>query len=122
VDQAWQLEREQWEAASSGRAGDFYARHMVADGFIVVPGRTIDRHELISGWVDREPLREFELSEPRMVLVDGESVLISYRVTADGSWLPNYRGQVTALYTWNGGHWALAFRQHTPDGEEPFPF
>jgi len=122
MDQAWALEQQLWEAVGSGGAGAFYARHMTSDGFIVLPGVVIDRNELIARWNTHQPLREYTLSEPRMVMVDGESVLISYRVTADAEWLPKYRAQVTALYTWSGGEWALAFRQHTPDGEVEFPF
>jgi hypothetical protein len=122
MDQAWRLERESWEAVSSGAAGAFYAHHMTTDGFIVLPGRTVDRNELILRWEKHEPLDSYELSEPRMVLVDGESVLISYRVAAEGAWLPGYRAQITSLYTWVGKEWALAFRQHTPDSEDPFPF
>jgi hypothetical protein len=122
MDEAWRLEQELWEAVSTGTASAFYARHMTADGFIVLPGAVVERHDLIMRWETREPLREYKLSEPRMVMVDGEGVLITYRVIADGEWLPNYRAQIAALYTWSGGEWALAFRQHTPDGDAPFPF
>jgi hypothetical protein len=122
MDEAWKLEQELWQAVSAGGASAFYARHMTTDGFIVIPGAVIDRHELIMRWDDHTPLREYELSTPRLVMIDGESVLITYRVTADGDWLPNYRAQITALYTWIGGEWALTFRQHTPDGDHPFPF
>jgi hypothetical protein len=122
MDQAWELEQELWKAVSSGDAGAFYARHMTSDGFIVLPGIVIDRNELILRWNSHEPLREYTLSEPRLVMVDGDTVLISYRVVADSEWLPDYRAQVTALYTWSGGEWALAFRQHTPDSETRFPF
>ena len=122
MDQAWALERELWDAVSTGGASNFYARHMTTDGFVVLPGAVLDRHQLILNWEKQEPLREHSLSEPRLVMVDGDSVLITYRVYADGEWLPNYHAQVTALYTWVGGEWALAFRQHTPDGETTFPF
>ncbi len=122
MDQAWAMEQELWEALSTpGGAGNFYSRHMTTDGFVVIPGAVLDRNELVSNWNRQEPLREYQLSEPRLVLVDGDSVLITYRVAADGEWLPDYHAQVTALYTWSGGEWALAFRQHTPDNDA-FPF
>lgn len=122
MDEAWRLEQELWQAVSTGAGSAFYARHMTADGFIVLPGGVIDRHDLIMGWETQAQLREYTLSEPRLVMVDGDSVLITYRVVADGEWLPNYQAQITALYTWVGGEWALAFRQHTPDGKRAFPF
>jgi hypothetical protein len=122
MDEAWRLEQELWQAVSSGGAGAFYARHMTTDGFVVLPGAVINRNELILRWEHHDPLREYALSGQRLVMVDGDSVLITYRVAADGEWLPNYHAQVTALYTWSGGEWALAFRQHTPDSPAPFPF
>jgi len=95
---------------------------MTADGFVVLPGTVMERRDLIMNWESQAPLREYTLSEPRLVMVDGDSVLITYRVDADGEWLPDYHAQITALYTWSGGEWALAFRQHTPDGDQSFPF
>jgi hypothetical protein len=122
MDQAWKLEQESWQAAASGNASDFYREHMTTDGFLVVPNALYHRHQLIGRWEEREPLTFYELSEPHIVLVDGESVLLTYRVVADGGWLPNYRARVSSLYTWSGGTWALSFRQHTPDVDQPFPF
>ena len=121
MDKAWQLERESWEAVSSGKGEEFYARRMTSDGFIVVPGRIIDRQELIAHWNQREPLAHVELSEPRIVPVDGGNVLITYAVSAAGAEF-QYRARITSLYVLEGADWALAFRQHTPDGDLPFPF
>ncbi|GAA3385294.1 hypothetical protein [Cryptosporangium minutisporangium] len=119
MDQAWKLERHFWEELSEGRAGGFYARHMTADGYVVLPNGVMNRDELIVRWEQHEPLT-YELSEPRLLLVDGGSVLIQYHASADGSWLSNYRAWITSLYTWEGADWALVFRQHTPEG--PFAF
>ena len=121
MDRAWQLERESWEAVSSGKGGDFYARRMTSDGFIVVPGRVVDRQELIARWNRSAQAAQVKLSEPRMVPVDGGTLLISYAVSAEGVGL-SYRARITSLYILEGPEWALAFRQHTPDGEAPFPF
>jgi hypothetical protein len=120
MDQAWKLEQHFWEELSAGRAGAFYAKHMTADGYVVLPSGVVDRDNLIARWEGREPLREYSLSEPRLLLVDGGSVLVHYHAVADGEWLPNYRAWMTALYTWEGAGWALVFRQHTP--EAPFAF
>jgi hypothetical protein len=122
MDEAWRLEQDLWRAAADGDAASFYREHMTADGFLVVPNGIFHRQQLISRLDGQEQLTSYQLSEPHMVLVDGESVLITYSVAADGSWLGNYRAQVSSLYTWSGGGWALAFRQHTPDSDAPFPF
>jgi hypothetical protein len=93
---------------------------MTADGYTVFPHGVVERDELIARWNSHEPLKEYQLSEPRLLLVDGESVLVHYHVTADGSWLPGYRAFVTALYIWEGDNWALVMRQHTPEADFAF--
>jgi hypothetical protein len=120
VDKAWALERQFWDETLKGRAGAFYARHMTSDGYVVFPSGVVERPDLIARWESHVPLREYTLSEPRLLLVDGESVLVHYRMTADGEWLPNYQALVTSLYTAEGDSWALIMRQHTP--EAPFAF
>jgi hypothetical protein len=122
MDEAWRLERELWEAAKAGEAGEFYARHLTADGFVVLPGMVLERHELILKGTGHTPVASYELSEPRMVMVDGGSVLITYQVTAQVREQPEYRAHITALYTLVGSDWALAFRQHTPEQDVVFPF
>jgi hypothetical protein len=116
VDQAWQLEQESWAAAAAGDASAFFAKVMTGDAFVVMPGRVLERDDVIGRWSDDlAPWHSYELGEPRLVLLDGESVVVSYRVTAVSDDTPDYRAQVTSMYTWVGGAWALAFRQHTPD-------
>jgi hypothetical protein len=95
---------------------------MMTDGFVILPSRTIERHELIAGRASHERLDRYDLSEPRMIMMDGESLLIVYHVTTHSEWVPNHSGQVSALYTLVGKDWALVFRQHTPDGDRPFEF
>jgi hypothetical protein len=121
MDEAWKLEQQFWEDLTHGEgAAGFYARHMTSDGYVVLPSGVVDRTELIDRWERHEPLREYELSEPRLLLVDGGSCLVHYFVACDGAWLPNYKAFITSLYTWEGAGWALVFRQHTPQGEFAF--
>jgi hypothetical protein len=113
VDQAWQLEQESWAAAAAGEAAAYYAKIMTDDAFVVLPDRVLDRDEVLDGGVP--PWSSYELEEPRLSLLDGETVLVSYRVAADRPGAGGYRGQVTSLYAWSDGGWALTFQQHTPD-------
>ena len=120
MDQAWQLEQDFWKESSAGSAGGFYRRHMIAEGFVVIPSGVVSRDELISKWDKHLPVRSYELSEPRFTLLDGSNVIISYHVTMDAEWLPEYSAFMTAMYTWEGAGWALAVRTHTPSGDFSF--
>jgi hypothetical protein len=114
MDLAWALEQEFWKESSAGSAGSFYQRHMIADGYVVIPSGVFTRDELITKWNRHDPVTRYELSEPRFTLVDGSNVIITYHVSMDADWLPGYSAFMTALYTWEGAGWALAVRTHTP--------
>jgi hypothetical protein len=120
MDQAWELEQEFWKESSAGSAGSFYRRHMIAEGYVVIPSGVVSRDELIAKWDQHRPVTRYELSEPRFMLVDGSNVVISYHVSMDSEWLPDYSAYMTALYTWEGSGWALAVRTHTPATEFTF--
>jgi hypothetical protein len=120
MDQAWELEQIFWKETSEGNATSFYARHMAADGFVVLPNRVVSRYELVSRWDQLSPVRSCELSEPTFTLIEGGNVVITYHVAMDADWLPDYRAWMTALYTWTASEWTLLFRAHTPEAAFPF--
>jgi hypothetical protein len=120
MDEAWKLEQSFWEDSRTGEAAAFYRRHMISDGYVVLPSGIVTRDELISRWDAHRPLRAYQLSEPRFTLVDGSNLLISYAARADADWLPDYEAVMTALYNWVSGGWVLAVRTHTPTGSFPF--
>jgi ketosteroid isomerase-like protein len=115
VDQAWQLEQDSWAAVAAGDAATFFAKTMTDDAFVVVPDAVLGRNELVARLQGPPSWQRYALADERLVLLDGETVLVSYRVTTDGDDVPGYRGHVTTMYRWLDGGWALAFRQHTPD-------
>ena len=50
-----------------------------------------------------------------MLLANGETVVITYRVQAldqDGG---RYHARISSIYVWEGNGWALTMRQHTPE-------
>jgi hypothetical protein len=120
MDQAWALEQGFWEEISVGNANSFYSRHMAADGFVVLPNRIVGRNELVSRWPELAPVESYALSEPTFTLLEGGNVVITYHVTMEATWLPDYAAYMTALYSWQAGAWALIFRAHTPTGNFPF--
>jgi hypothetical protein len=114
MDQAWALEEEFWEAGATGRTGDFYAKVLTTDAFVVVPTGVLLRDDLLHMWHERSPWDHYELTERQERLVNGETALLTYRLVASSRDSPDYRARVSSLYTWVSG-WALAFRQHTPE-------
>src|ERR1700733_14988530 len=85
VDEAWKLEEEFWAAGMSGQVHQYFARVLAADAFAVVPGHVLVREDLLRQWQERAALEQFSFSEQRIVLVNGETVVLTYRVNAQQS-------------------------------------
>jgi hypothetical protein len=80
-----------WKETSVGNAGGFYQRHMIAEGYVVIPSGVVSRDELIAKWNQHLPVTSYELSEPRFTLVDGSNVVLNYHVRMSADWLPDVR-------------------------------
>jgi hypothetical protein len=117
VDRAWELEEEFWKASTSGDVAAHYARVLTADAYVVVPGGLLEREDLLRQWRGRPHWADYELADVRMALVNGETVVMSYRVQAHDQDGGLYKARVSSVYVWSGGGWALALRQHTPEPE-----
>jgi hypothetical protein len=115
MDETWELEEDFWRAgttdADTVRA--YYARVLTSDAFVVTPDKVLAREQLLREWDVRPPWTSYELDDRRTLLVNGQTVVLSYHVTASSPDSPAFDARVTSVYTWVGG-WALAFRQHTP--------
>jgi hypothetical protein len=124
MDEAWKLEEEFWRAGSAGRDSvrAYFSRVLTSDAFVVVPGQVLAREELLRQGDGSVPWDQVAIDDRRTVLVNGQTVVLSYRVSASSPQAPRYDARVSSVYTWESG-WALAFRQHTPasDDEEPSP-
>ena len=114
VDQAWQIEEDFWRAGASGGVPEWYARVLTSDAYVVVPGGVLGREELMREWDSRAEWTEYAMTERQDRLVDGETVLLTYRIRARSADVADYRGLVSSVYTWVGAGWALVFRQHSP--------
>lgn len=119
MDQAWSLEEEFWSAGSTGDVMAYYARVLAADAFVVVPGGVLTRDDLLGQWTDRPAWTGYELTDRRTALINGETVLLSYRIRTSDTEGHSYRARVSSVYIWVAG-WTLAFRQHTPDSDDTY--
>src|SRR5690348_1971195 len=117
MDKAWVLEEDFWRAGSEGaeQVQSYYARVLTSDAFVIVPGQKLAREQLLRQWDSRAPWTDVVLDDRHTVLVNGETVLLSYRVSASSPDTPKYEARVSSVYSWEGDNWALAFRQHTPE-------
>ena len=117
MDQAWALEEDFWKASTSGDLASYYARVLAADGYVVMASGILERPDLLRQVQDRPTMADYALSDQRITLVNGETVVLTYRVEAREHSGRVYRARVSSVYVWTGGGWALTLRQHSAEPE-----
>ena len=110
------LERRAWSALTSEEgAVEFYERVLSHDMVMVLPGMVLERAEAMESWMGCVPWRDFEIEDVRVVSLDKNAALLTYRATARRTKdVASYRALCTSVYRMAGGRWWLVFQQQTP--------
>lgn len=110
------LERRAWSALTSEEdAAEFYERVLSHDMVMVLPGMVLDRAEALESWMGSVPWRDFEIEDARVVSLDRNAALLTYRATARRAQdVASYRALCTSVYRMSDGRWWLVFQQQTP--------
>jgi hypothetical protein len=111
-----QLERSAWEALSTSgdAATTFYAEVLADDVLVLMPGGMVidDRQQVIDS-MGGAPWDAFELTDERVLPLDGDTAVVAYRGRAQRGDL-NYEALFTSTYVRSGGGWRMALHQQTP--------
>lgn len=110
------LEQRAWSALTSEEdAAEFYERILSHDMVMVLPGMVLDRAEAMESWMRSVPWRDFEIEDVRLVSLDTNAALLTYRATARRAKdVESYRALCTSVYRMADGRWWLVFQQQTP--------
>lgn len=95
---------------------DYYAGHLAPAALIVFPEPTgvLVRDEIASS-VEGARWSEVSLEEHRLLELDENSALVTYKATALRGNEPPYVARASSAYVRDpGGEWKLAFHQQTP--------
>jgi hypothetical protein len=118
MDELIELEKQGWEALSTGRsaARAFYETVLDDSAVMVFPGDLVLAGvEEILASLDAQPWSSFELGDPRVVSLAGGAVSLVYRATAHrGDGAAPYGARVSSTYVRRDGGWRLALHQQTP--------
>ena len=116
IDVLIDLETEVWHALV---AGDQVADHrLLAPDFVgVYPTGFADRADHVGQLTDGPTVRHFEITEPRMLLVADDAVMLSYRAAYQrvGEAAITESMYVSSLWCRGDGNWVNVFSQDTPD-------
>jgi hypothetical protein len=112
------LEQEGWEALSRGTGADFYRKYLTDNAVMVFPGMVLTREQSLEAMETAPPWKSFQIEEPRMVQLTGDSALVTYRATAQREGEETYSALMSSVYVNDGGTWRMAFHQQTPLGDQ----
>jgi hypothetical protein len=116
ADELIALERQGWEALSSGGevAQAFYDGILDADVLMLFPGgMVLDDRATIVGSMAGPPWSRHELEDVRVLALTPDAGVVAYSVVAerDGS---EYSALISSTYVRRDDGWKLAFHQQTP--------
>ena len=103
-----------WQALSDGTGADFYDQHLTADAIMVFPFGVLARQQSIESIRAAPPWATFAIEEPRIVELDNDSAILTYRATAQRQGEAPYSALMTTVFVWSEGRWMTAFHQQTP--------
>ncbi|MDV3128908.1 nuclear transport factor 2 family protein [Mycobacterium sp. 21AC1] len=110
-----QLERAGWDSLCGSTATEFYGNTMLPEAVMVLAnGMVLDRYGVIDALAESPPWRTYEISDPRLIPLDDDNVVLVYTATAyrEGD-EPAFVGAMSSVYHRAGGDWKLALYQQT---------
>jgi hypothetical protein len=108
------LEREGWEALSSGRAGAYYREHLTDNALMAFPFGVMTRDEAIGAMESAPPWSMFEIHDARVVTLTADSGVLVYRAVAQRTGEAPYFALVSSTFVRVRTAWKLAFHQQSP--------
>ena len=108
------LEDEGWRALSAGRGSEFYDGILTEDAALALPVGIIGRDECIEAFRQTPPWSHYEMTDVRVLQIDGQSGIVVYKARAQRDGAPEYVALMSSTYVRRGDIWKLAFHQQTP--------
>ena len=110
------LEREGWEALVAGHGEAYYREHLATNAMTAFPFGVLDREAALEATGSAPPWHHFEIRDPGVVELGGNSGVIVYNVVAQRSGHEPYSAVISSTFVEDGGSWRLAFHQQSPSG------
>lgn len=113
------IEKQGWQALStSNEAGkNFYENILRDDAVMLFPGgMLIAGKEKILGSLGTQPWKSFDIRNPEIISLSGNSAVIFYKITAQREGSPVYKALISSTYAKDGEeNWKLVLHQQTPE-------
>ena len=111
-----ELEHRGWGSLCNGTGADFYGSLMLNEAVMTLAhGHIFDRQQVIDSLNNAPAWSHYEITEPRLIELTGDSAVLVYRGTA---WRedeqPQFRALMASVYARKDGAWRLASYQQTP--------
>jgi len=108
------VERAGWTALASGRGAAYYREHLTENALMAFSFGVLSRGQAIEAMESAPPWSSFEMKEPRVVELTGDSGVVVYSVVAQRDGQEPYSAVISSAFVRREGAWKLAFHQQTP--------
>ena len=111
------LEEQGWQALSTDveASKKFYSSILRDDAVMLFPGgMIIEGKKKILQSLDAQPLKSFQIEEPRVISLSESAEVLVYRVIAQREGSEPYVALINSTFELSDGMWKLVLHQQTP--------
>ncbi|MFC5744667.1 hypothetical protein [Actinomadura rugatobispora] len=114
-EQILEVELEQWKILSSDDGAAFYRDRLLKDALMAVPAPhgIMDRDTVVSEVTGAPPIVEYELFDPKVVLLTPDSGVIVYSMWQRRKGQEGFKAAISSVYTVQDGELYMAYHQQT---------
>jgi hypothetical protein len=114
-EQILEVELEQWKTLSSDDGAAFYRDRLSKDALMAVPAPhgIMDRDTVVSEVTEAPPIVEYELFDPKVILLTPDSGVIVYSMWQRRKGQEGFKAAISSVYRVQDGQLYMAYHQQT---------
>ncbi|WP_193746330.1 nuclear transport factor 2 family protein [Demequina aestuarii] len=108
------LERDGWEALTSGHAREFYDDVLASEAVMVFPFGVMERDDAIDGMAESRRWQDYELEDVTVHDLGEGLAVVAYRVRARRVEEPPFEAMLSSTYVRSSDGWQMMLHQQSP--------
>ncbi|WP_159450158.1 nuclear transport factor 2 family protein [Demequina sp. NBRC 110056] len=114
VEHLQELERDGWEALTSGHAREFYEDVLASEAVMVFPFGVMDRDDAIDGMAESRRWKDYSLSDMTVHDLGAGIAVVAYHVHAERDEEGPFDAMLASTYVRSRGGWRMMLHQQSP--------
>lgn len=114
AEQLVALERDGWDALTTGHAREFYDDVLTREAVMVFPFGAMERDDAIDGMAESRRWRDYSLDHVEVHELGAGLAVVTYHVHAERDEEDPYDAMLASTYVRSRGGWRMMLHQQSP--------